>query len=341
MKIEERRIEAFLREPGEVSVVLLTGDDVGLIADRARTLVTVVAGHSDDAFRVLELDRSRHASLAEELAALPLTGGRRVVRLREATDAAADSVAAALGESGPGLAVVEAPGLPSRSRLRALVERAPRAALVPCYQADAVGIGNLVRDLLAAQRVTADADALMWLQARLAGDAAAGKREIEKALLYLGTEERSLRLEDVQAAVGDLGGGSLDDALFAAFAGEVAATDRALDAAFAEGVAAVAVVRAALAHVRRLSGLVLACRSGVDLSSALRTLRPPVFFKREDAVRRAATVWTDATLRLVEFRLWDAEAVCKRSGVPDQLVARQVVLGLARQAGRRFNGVRR
>ena len=60
---------------------------------------------------------------------------------------------------------------------------------------------------------------------------------------------------DIAAArecVGDLAGLSLEDALFAATAGEVAAADRALELALAEGAAAVQVVRAGLGHVQRL-----------------------------------------------------------------------------------------
>ena len=114
---------AFLRDPGPCRVVLLYGEDHGMIRDRAAALVRAVAGSLDDPFLVAELAREDIAALAAEAASLPLTGGRRVVRLREATDAATDAVAAVLKGAAPALVVLEAPGLATRSRLRTSARR--------------------------------------------------------------------------------------------------------------------------------------------------------------------------------------------------------------------------
>ena len=153
MKLEPRRTEAFLRDPGAARVVLLYGDDAGLITDRALRLVRRVAGDAADPFRVVELARDVRGQLAEEMTTAPLSGGRRVVRVREATDAWAAEVEAALAGTGAALLIVEAPGLPSRSRLRAAVERAPDAAAIGCYAPERDGLGREIRERLQAQGV--------------------------------------------------------------------------------------------------------------------------------------------------------------------------------------------
>ena len=90
MKLAPQRVAAFLRDPGPCRVVLLHGEDHGMIRDRAAALVRAVAGSLDDPFLVAELGREDIVRLADEAASLALTGGRRVVRLRETTDAATD-----------------------------------------------------------------------------------------------------------------------------------------------------------------------------------------------------------------------------------------------------------
>ncbi len=55
MKLDARSVPGFLRDPGACRVVLLFGDDAGLIRERAEALVRVVAGTLDDPFRVAEL----------------------------------------------------------------------------------------------------------------------------------------------------------------------------------------------------------------------------------------------------------------------------------------------
>ncbi|HJS87316.1 MAG TPA: DNA polymerase III subunit delta, partial [Acetobacteraceae bacterium] len=84
MKLDSRRIPAFLRDPGNIRVVLLYGEDVGMIRERAEALTRAVAGGLDDPFRVAELARDEVDRLEVEAASLSLTGGRRVVRVREA-----------------------------------------------------------------------------------------------------------------------------------------------------------------------------------------------------------------------------------------------------------------
>ena len=66
MKLAPQRVAAFLRDPGSCRVVLLYGDDAGLIRDRAATLVRGAAGSLDDPFRVAELNRDGLARLADE-----------------------------------------------------------------------------------------------------------------------------------------------------------------------------------------------------------------------------------------------------------------------------------
>ena len=133
MKLTPQRVGAFLRDPGPCRVVLLYGEDVGMIRDRAEALVRVVAGSLDDPFLVAELGRDDIGLLADEAASLSLTGGRRVVRLRDATDAAAAAVTAVLKGPAPALVVIEAPSLAARSRLRTLLEAAPDGVAVGCY----------------------------------------------------------------------------------------------------------------------------------------------------------------------------------------------------------------
>ena len=54
MKLDARRLAGFLRDPGACRIVLLHGEDVGLIRERAEALTRAVAGGLDDPFRVSE-----------------------------------------------------------------------------------------------------------------------------------------------------------------------------------------------------------------------------------------------------------------------------------------------
>jgi DNA polymerase-3 subunit delta len=330
VKLDARRVAAFLRDPGGSAAALLYGDDVGLIRARATELVKAVAGTADDPFRVSELEREAAGRMASELASPPLTGGRRVVRARDVGDAAAAAVQAALEVGGPGFLILEAPGLPSRAKLRTLIERADNAVAIACYAVEGAALTEQIRAALQARGVAADAEALRWLASRLGGDTAVTLSEIDKLALYAGSAGR-VDIEAAQACVGDLAGLSLDDALFAATAGDVAATDRSLEIALGEGAAAVAVLRIALAHVQRLHRARLAVADGLGPGEATKAVRPPLFYRRESAFQRALAAWSEAALEAASARLSDAERACKRTGAPAETICRSAILGIAQR----------
>ena len=334
MKIDARRIGAFLKDPGACRVVLLHGEDAGLIRGRAEALVRAVAGSLDDPFLVADLNRETIDRLAEEASALSMTGGRRVVRLREATDAAVERVGAVLAGNTTAFLVIEAPGLASKAKLRTLVEGAAGGATIACYPEEGRDLEQTIKAVLAEANVTIDGDAMAWLGGQLGADRASTRLEVEKLAMYAGPGGR-VDLDAAMQCVGDMAGLSLDDALFAATAGDIATADRALELALAEGATAVGVIRGGMMHLQRLHRVRLAmAETGASATDAVRSARPPVFFRRQGAFTRALGLWPPEALAGALAYLSDAERACKRTGAPDEVLCRNAVLTLARRAGR-------
>ena len=257
--------------------------------------------------------------------------------VRDATDAATEPVKAVLAGPAPALVVLESPGLPARSRLRTLVEAAADGAAIGCYPDEGRSLTETIRTTLTEAGVTVEPEALAWLGGQLGADRAATRQELTKLALYAGPGGR-VDLAAAMASIGDMAGLSLDDALFAATAGEVARADRALELAMAEGGNPVGVLRATLMHLQRLHRARLAVDAGQTPAEAARAARPPVFFRRVDAFARALGRWPEPALRAAMTAVAAAERDCKRTGAPDQMLCRHTVLTLARQAAARARG---
>ena len=334
MKIETAQVAGFLRDPGRARMVLLYGEDVGLIRERAESLIRAAAGSLDDPFRVVELNRDELDRLPNEAASLSLTGGRRVVRARETPDTAfmATLAQTVLRGNGTALVVLEGGGMPARNRIRTLLEAAPDGAAIGCYPEEGRALEETIKATLRDAGVGIDPDALRWLSDQLGADRASTRAELEKLALYVGPGGR-VDVDSAMACVGDLAGLSLDDALYAAITGDVGTTDRALEMAMAEGAAPVQVLRAALSHMQRLHRCRLMMDSTkISASEAVKTLRPPLFFRKVAPFTRALTLWPAPTLTAAMAALAEAERGCKRTGYPDQTLCRNMVLTLARRA---------
>ncbi len=349
LKIDARQAGRVLAAPDALRVILLHGEDHGQIRERAAEAVRAAAGSLDDPFRVAILDRDLHGRLEEEATALSLTGGRRVVWVRDATD----PLHAALGRLLPGksapapgrtgtapppasvpLIVIEAGALPARAKLRTLVEAAPEAASMACYPEEGRALEGSIARMLEAERIDIDPDALGWLASRLGADRAAGRGEVEKLALYAGSGGR-LTLDDVQAVTGDAAGASFEEAAFAATAGDRAAADLAIERALSEGLSPVALARALLSHLHRLRQTRLLLDAGASQSDAMARLRPPVFFKRTAQFGRALGLWSAAGLFEAAVETGRLEWACKQTGAPDQVLARRHIAMLASRAAAR------
>ncbi|MDG6094015.1 DNA polymerase III subunit delta [Acetobacter sp. AN02] len=333
MKTDARQLRREIRSGVPWRFVLLHGEDTGLIRELAAEIVQAVAGGQDDPFRVSVLTKEDHERLAEEAAALSLTGGRRVVRVREGTDGLAGPLAAVLDEPGDTVIVVEGGNLPARAKLRVLAEGRRDAASVGCYPEEGRALGTTVSAMFAEEKVRIDPDALDWLVSRLGADRAVVRSEVGKLILFAGLGG-SLSLEDVREAVGDGAAVSVEDAAFHAMEGQTAAADIALERALSEGVSPVAVARVLLSHIGRLRRVAAAMQDGRSRADAMKTLRPPVFFKRTQSFGRALDLWSLNGLEEAARRTQEFELSCKQSGAPDILLCRRHLTTLALRAAR-------
>jgi DNA polymerase-3 subunit delta len=334
-KLDARRAGAFLADPASACrVVLLHGDDPGLVHDRALRLVASVAG--GDPLRLVEVGRegAKDAGLlaAEATGTSLFGGGRRLVWVRDATDAFADAAKEALSGPGPGLVLLEAPGeARSSQKLRRLLEPSAAAAVIPCYRERGAELVGTIRRILGELGVRAEAGAVDWMADRLAEDHLLMRRELEKLADYVGPGGQATQ-EDALACIAEGSALDLEEALVAALAGDIALADRALETAFADGAAAVQVVRGALRQVQRLHVAALAVAGGAAPAAALDALRPPVFFRQKPALERALRLWRPDTLEAAGATLLEAERRTKTTGLPEAAIARAAVQMLARRA---------
>lgn len=334
MKVAANRADAFVKSPpAELRVALVYGPDEGLIRERATTLGSTVVADLSDPFLVCEISGAELAAdparLSDEVAAISLTGGRRLIRVRDAGDNISKIVAAVLAESlGDTLTVLQAGQLTPRSSLRKLAEKDAAAAAIPCYADDAGSLDLVIRETLASHDVRISGDAAGWLVGRLGSDRAVSRNEIEKLALYAGPGEE-VDLETAMACIGDSASESLEDLIYAAGDGDSNAVDLGLMRCFQAGSTSVGILRSMTNHLMKLESAGVRIQQGEDAGVVLKSLRPPIFYKLERRFRGQLRIWQGGALaRALQLTL-DAELNCKRTGVPEDLICGRALLQIA------------
>ncbi|HYD30666.1 MAG TPA: DNA polymerase III subunit delta [Azospirillaceae bacterium] len=343
MKLQGARIDAFLRKPDpQVRAVLLYGPDTGLVRERAGAMGRTVVMDLSDPFRVVTLPSSSVAAdpaqLFDEAAAISMVGGRRLIRIRDAEERLNSAFTAFFKNPPPGdsLIIVEAGELDARSKLRAAFEHADHGVAIPCYVEESEALERVIGGIIESKGYTVDREAQEYLAAHLVGDRMVVRGELEKLTLYMG-ETKRITLDDVHACIGDSASLSLDDAVWAAADGDFPALDRALAKLYGEGVGPVGILRAAQRHMQRLHLVRAQVDRGTSAEIVVKGLKPPVFFKLERKFLGQVRIWSLPALAQSMERLTNAEADCKKTGLPDETLCARALFQIAMQArlGRR------
>jgi DNA polymerase-3 subunit delta len=332
MKISSARADQFIKGPLlHISAVLIYGPDGGLVRERAQALVKTFSGTLHDPFNNIEFNAARlkeePAKLFDEASSLSFLGNKRTVYVREALDAQQKSILPILDvpAAGDTLVIIESGNLGPRSKLRLAFEGADNAAAIPCYLDDEKTLSAVIRETLRAENITPSRDALAYLQSHLGNDRRITISELEKIALFKG-ETGELTLQEAQLCVGDSNEATLDDLVFSAGSGDKHRLGRFLDRAFSEGANSVAILRAFVRHFSRLHYAQAQMNQGARVSEAMKSLRPPIFFKQTSSFERQLGFWNLDKIGIVLQMLAETESQCKSSGKPAELLCRQASL---------------
>jgi DNA polymerase-3 subunit delta len=335
VKLSGKTLASFLARPVELGAVLIYGPDSGLVRERFDQLARGVCPDLGDPFRVAELTpallKDDPARLADEANAMALTGGRRVVRVQGAADSLTSLFESFLaGPPAQALVLVAAGDLGARSSLRKLFEDSKVAAALPCYLDDRQAIDGLIHASLKPHGLALEDDAMAFLADRLGGDRLASRAELDKLVTYMGEGgSRTIRLEDVEALIGDSAERNQEDLVFAAASGQTLESQRVLDRLLREGSEPVGLLRALARHLQKLHLVKGQIAAGQSAEQAMNGLRPKLFFKRTDAFRRQVENWSLAKLAQAMDLAVTAELDCKTTGMPARALCGRTFLQIA------------
>ncbi|NQW09741.1 MAG: DNA polymerase III subunit delta [Alphaproteobacteria bacterium] len=338
MKVPPRGLDGFLASPPTgLRAALIYGPDIGKVKETAGRLARTVVADPSDPFNVAMLDgdevEADPARLADEAAARSLMGGRRLVWVREARDRAAEAIATALdGPETDTLVIIEGGDLKTGGGLRKLFEaNRPDLAAIACYPDDARDLAQLVRDTLRNADIRVSGETVQYLADRLGGDRLATRNELDKLVLLAGPGS-TLDLELAMDAIGDSAALAVDTLISAAADGRPEGILPSLDRAFRQGESPIMIQRLALGYFQRLHLAVVRKNAGRNPADAVKSLRPPVFFKAVEPLTRQTARWTSEATARALARLGEAEIHCKSTGYPAEAECGQALIDVARIA---------
>ena len=338
MKVAQRQIASFLaKPPDKICAILFHGSDSGLRSVRSQQLAALYSDDLDDVFSVTRISGaclgSETSKISDAAAEIPMFGTRLVLVKASGTELL-DACKLLLAQPvSNAMVIVDASDTSTKHAVVKLFEKSDIAAAIGCYPENDGDIRQLAQSIFRQDNVSIDRDGLALIASRLGSDHAATRTELEKLALMAGPGG-TLTLDMISQALGDSAVLAIEDVANAVANGHVPALLNALRKAWLEDANCVMVVRGCQTYFNQLGALGYAFSAGQSAQDAVRSLRPPVHFKLQDALIRHLKNWQPQRCMDMVNRLQDIEIKIKSKTIDDRTLTSQSLLGLCLRARR-------
>jgi DNA polymerase-3 subunit delta len=334
--LKAHEVARYLARPDLTEGIFLAyGPDGGLVRETAQRLIRQLSG-DDPASASLtifdgpELD-AEPGRLVMEARSVSLFGGKRIIRVRNATKSLVMPLTELRDDPGGAAIILEAGNLTPRDALRALVESAKLGRALPCYPDTEETLANLMRDTFNQQGIRADADVIPTLRDILGNDREITRRELEKVTLFAATT-KTLTREDILLLCADNGALAIDAILDASGGGHAEKLEMALNRALAASVNPQQLLAMLANHFANLRRWRVEVDNGKPPRAVLEAVKPRPHFSRIGNLEQQLRLWTEPALANATERLLNATSDSRRKPVLAETILRRTTLALCMQA---------
>jgi DNA polymerase III subunit delta len=334
--LKAHEVARYLARPDlSEGIFLAYGPDGGLVRETAQRLIRHLSGDDPGSANVTVFDgpelNADPSLLTLEARSVSLFGGKRIIRVRNATKALVMPLTELRDDPGGAAIVLEADNLPPRDALRALVEAAKLGRALPCYPDTDETLSNLMRDTFNQAGIRVDSDVIPTLREVLGNDREITRRELEKLTLYAAAS-KTLTREDVLLLCADNGMLAIDAILDATGGGQAEKLELAVNRAISANVNPQQLLAMLTTHFANLRRWRTEVDAGKSPRSVLENVKPKPHFSRIGAMEQQLRLWTAPALANASERLLQATSETRRRPVLAETILRRTTLALCMSA---------
>jgi DNA polymerase III subunit delta len=321
------------RKASTMNGLLFHGSDAEAVSSLARQTIRAIAGEAGAGAATLHVELSslkeNPGRIIDEFQSLSLLGDRRIIAIDGVDENTLKFLEPVLQATFVGnFVVLQAGNLSKTSKLRVACEQAALIASLVIYEEDQAAIATRIRRLLSEAKLQWQDDAEALFFATVGMERSTVNQEIAKLILYCHGQAHVAE-EDVTAICGDTAAFGVDELIDAVFAGNLEKTDRM--ASNFDGDQRM-ILTGLMSHLTRLQALRGEMECGMNADAAVRAAKPPIFFKRQTAVKNQLRTFELTELLALQQSV--ASAIFQTRKVSDlgDAVTNRTLLSIARTA---------
>jgi DNA polymerase-3 subunit delta len=335
---ENLLIQKFKEQKNHYSPILIYGPNEGLVRDNFLKLKEIFNQNNAEEINFTgKLINDQPEALIDEIQTVSMFNDQKIIIIEQPIDKNIELFEEAFTAlPDHTLIIILASNLSKTSKIRKFFENSEQYFSCANYEDDFRSNSQQIQNLEKSINKTLNRDIKNYLNQNLSSDRMISKNEIEKLILLYAENDQIPELENIKLIFNDNPDLGLNKISQLAFSGQPKKVSVNLNKIFAEGVSPVAIIRVMLNYVLRIQTTQIALKKTNDFDSAIKSLKPPVFWKDKDNFKLHCKKWPINQTILNFNLLVDTELNCKSDYNLTNILCERALINIAVRGQRYF-----
>ncbi len=277
-------------------VALIHGSNISRISATGKKIAGLVCDDLDDPLNTLEIGQKQLMDnpgiLLDEGQAISMFGGRKIIWIKENAASLLKQLKLFLQlDSVEAFVIIETGQLTKTSPLKKLCEKSQNSISIACYDYTRAEIMAIIQSQISKNNLTISNENLQYLIETTGSDELHIEAEINKLVAYC-SQTGEITAKDIEVLCSDPETSSINqicDQLFTRTAKQGLTGFRH---AVSTGIPASQILSRIAAHIATLQKIHAAARRNNSLDAAMKSIRPPIFYKRQSSFKNQLNIWS-------------------------------------------------
>ena len=332
-------IQKFKEQKINYPPILIYGPNEGLVRENFLKIKKIFNQNSTEEVNFSgKLINEQPGILIDEIRTVSMFNEQKIIIIEQPVDKNIDLFEDAFVElPDQTLIIVIANNLTKNSKLRKFFESSSKYFSCANYEDDFRSNSQQIQNLEKSINKNLNRDIKNYLSQNLSSDRMISKNEIDKIILLYSENDQIPELEHIKLIFNDNADLGLNKISQLAFSGQPNRVSINLNKIFDEGVNPVAIIRVMLNYVQRIQATQIALKKNNDFDSAIKSLKPPVFWKDKDNFKLHCKKWPIKETVLNFNLLVDTELNCKSDYNLTNILCERALLNIAVRGQKYFS----
>ena len=331
MLIKEPQLNQILEDQNQKIIILLYGPNEGLIRENYLKIKNIFSENiADELIFTGKSIIEKPTALLDEIRTVSMFNEKKIILIENPSDKNIPEFESAFEYiNNKILIVITAGNLTKSSKIRKFFEGSKTNFSYANYDDDLKENSQLIQSLEKSINKVLSKDIKKYLSQSLSNDRMISRNEIEKIILYYQDNKELPNLENIKLIFNNNSDLNLSKISQLAFSGQPNKMAINLNKMFSEGISPIAIIKVMLNYVQRIQATQISLKKNNDFESAIKSLKPPVFWKDKDSFKQHCNKWPISQTIFNFNLLIDTELNCKSDYSLTNILCERALINIA------------